>query len=175
MPQYSDLLAPVMCYLRRISLAYGHSRPAGAETCLIAVRIRHCATRCRPPSSFLLCPKVRQPLQRLPGGFFGHPEKMFSGCGGAIVGFQTKKTASLVPPKILEPCRRQFRISNRVANIPMSEVVLNSRNSHRKGAIELDLPSLSPADPKAGLVMDKDSIPRRTCSRAGCASWVLAV
>ena len=31
----------------------------------------------------------------------------------------------LIPPKVLEPCRRQFRISNRVADIAMPEVILN--------------------------------------------------
>jgi hypothetical protein len=31
----------------------------------------------------------------------------------------------LIPPKALEPCRRQFRISNRVADIAMPEVILN--------------------------------------------------
>src|SRR5207249_11719853 len=31
----------------------------------------------------------------------------------------------LIPPKVLEPCRRQFRISNRVADIPMPKVILN--------------------------------------------------
>ena len=31
----------------------------------------------------------------------------------------------LIPPKVLEPCRRQFRISNRVADVPMPKVILN--------------------------------------------------
>ena len=31
----------------------------------------------------------------------------------------------LISPKVLEPCRRQFRISNRVANIPMPKIILN--------------------------------------------------
>ena len=31
----------------------------------------------------------------------------------------------LIPPKVFEPCRRQFRISNRVADIPMPKVILN--------------------------------------------------
>jgi len=31
----------------------------------------------------------------------------------------------LIPPKVLEPCWRQFRISHRIADIPMPKVILN--------------------------------------------------
>jgi len=31
----------------------------------------------------------------------------------------------LVSPKVLEPCGRQFRVSDRVADIPMPKVILN--------------------------------------------------
>src|SRR5260221_454693 len=37
----------------------------------------------------------------------------------------SKSAACLIPPKVLEPCRRQFRISDRVANISMPKVILN--------------------------------------------------
>src|SRR5437867_567885 len=36
-----------------------------------------------------------------------------------------KNAACLIPPKVLEPCRRQFRISDRVADISMPKVILN--------------------------------------------------
>jgi hypothetical protein len=38
----------------------------------------------------------------------------------------------LTSPKVLEPRRRQFRISNRVADVPMPEVILNG--SYRRAA-----------------------------------------
>jgi hypothetical protein len=37
----------------------------------------------------------------------------------------TQRRWHLIPPKVLEACRRQFRISNRVADIPMPKVILN--------------------------------------------------
>jgi hypothetical protein len=41
--------------------------------------------------------------------------------------FRVARTAAfeLISPKVLEPCRRQFRISNRVADVSMPEVILN--------------------------------------------------
>src|SRR5207237_1100324 len=36
----------------------------------------------------------------------------------------SKSAACLIPPKVLEPCRRQFRVSDRVADIPMPKVIL---------------------------------------------------
>jgi hypothetical protein len=38
---------------------------------------------------------------------------------------QAQRRWRLIAPKVLEPCRRQFRISNRVADIPMPKVILN--------------------------------------------------
>jgi hypothetical protein len=45
---------------------------------------------------------------------------------GAAARTSSKPLAfTVIPPKVFEPYRRQFRISNRVADIPMPEVILN--------------------------------------------------
>jgi hypothetical protein len=54
------------------------------------------------------------------------PDVIGAASDGFHAGRVTQRVVdTLIPPKVLEPCRRQFRISDRVADIPMPKVILN--------------------------------------------------
>jgi hypothetical protein len=44
---------------------------------------------------------------------------------GSLVSCGSGRRWRLIPPKVLEPRRRQFRVSNSVADVPMPKVILN--------------------------------------------------